>query len=190
MIYLKLYWVFVQIGLFSIGGGYAALPLIEQHVVNDQAWFTMAEFADMLAICQISPGAIALNASTFVGTSIGGIPGALVATAGCVTPSAIIVLILAYFYRKYRSMNIIKGVLEGLSPAVVSLIANAAISIVAIALWGSEPTYAITDISPIALVFFGIGIFLLRKFKVPPIRLMLASGVLAMGVALVTGITI
>ena len=125
MIYLTLYWSFVQIGLFSIGGGYAALPLIQQQVIEIHNWLTFEEFTDLLTISQMTPGPIALNASTFVGTKIAGISGAVVATLGCVTPSCIIVLTLAYFYYKYRELKTIKKILEVLRPVVVSLIGTA-----------------------------------------------------------------
>jgi chromate transporter len=187
MIYLELFWTFFQIGLFSIGGGYAALPLIEQHVIADKAWLTLAEFADLLAISQITPGPIALNASTFIGTRVAGIPGALIATLGNITPSCIIVLTLAYFYQKYRSMGAVQGVLEGLKPAVVSLIASAGISVILLVLWGDVPTYQIADIDIVSTILFLAGLIVLRKWKLTPIKLMLGCGVLAMGVSLVVG---
>jgi chromate transporter len=190
MIYLELFATFFQIGLFSIGGGYAALPLIEQLVITDKAWLTLAEFADLLAISQITPGPIALNAATFIGTRVAGIPGAIIATVGNITPSCIIVLTLAYFYQKYRSMGVIQGVLEGLKPAVVSLIASAGISVIALVLWGDAPTYRPGDISIGAAILFLAGLVVLRKWKLTPIKLMLASGVLAMGISLVFGVTV
>ena len=84
MIYLELFWSFFQIGLFSIGGGYAAMPLIQHQVVETHAWLTMTQFADIITIAEMTPGPIAVNSATFVGIHIAGIPGALVATAGCV----------------------------------------------------------------------------------------------------------
>ncbi|HCS10223.1 MAG TPA: chromate transporter, partial [Clostridiales bacterium] len=101
MIYLEIFLSFFQIGLFSFGGGYAALPLIEAQVLEIHNWLTVEEFADLLTISQMTPGPIAINASTFVGTKIAGLPGAVIATIGCVTPSCIIVLILSYYYFKY-----------------------------------------------------------------------------------------
>jgi len=102
-----------QIGLFSIGGGYAALPLIENQVLKVHNWLTLEEFADLLTISQMTPGPIALNASTFVGTRVAGISGAIIATVGCVTPSCIIVLILSYFYFKYKKFIIYSRCIEG-----------------------------------------------------------------------------
>lgn len=91
----QLYWSFFQVGLFSIGGGYAALPLIQQQVIDAHNWLTMSEFLDVLTISQMTPGPIAINSATFVGTRIAGAPGAIIATIGCVTPSCIIVIFMA-----------------------------------------------------------------------------------------------
>ena len=105
MIYLQLFWSFLQIGLFSFGGGYAAMPLIQGQVVTSHGWLTMSEFTDLITISQMTPGPIAVNSATFVGLKIAGIPGAVVATVGCILPSCIIVTILAKLYLRYRSMG-------------------------------------------------------------------------------------
>ena len=93
MIYLQLFWSFIQIGMFSFGGGYAAMPLIQGQVVTDHGWLTMSEFTDLITISQMTPGPIAVNSATFVGLKIAGIPGAVVATLGCILPSCIIVTV-------------------------------------------------------------------------------------------------
>ena len=105
MIYLQLLLSFLQIGLLSIGGGYAALPIIQSQVVDLHHWITMREFADILTISQMTPGPIAINGATFVGTKIAGLPGAIVASVGVVIPSFIIVLTLAFIYYKYRQLD-------------------------------------------------------------------------------------
>ena len=136
MLYLQLFWSFFQIGLFSIGGGYAAMPLIQNQVVDLHHWLTLSEFTDLITISQMTPGPIAINPATFVGIRIGGVGGALVSTLGCILPSLIIVMTLAYFYTKYKNIAVIQGVLSGLRPAVVALIASAGLSIVILAFWG------------------------------------------------------
>ena len=128
MIYLELLWSFVQIGLFSIGGGYAAMPLIQHQVVDLHPWLTMTQFADVIAIAEMTPGPIALNAATFVGIQVAGLPGALVATAGSVLPSCVIVLLLAFLYYKFKGFSVIQGILAGVRPAVVAMIASAGVS--------------------------------------------------------------
>ena len=94
MIYLELFWSFFQVGLFSIGGGYAAMPLIQDQVVDIHPWLTMTGFADIMAIAEMTPGPIAVNAATFVGIQVAGLPGALIATIGCIFPSCVIVMAL------------------------------------------------------------------------------------------------
>ena len=134
MQYLALFWSFFQIGLFSIGGGYAAMPLIQHQVVELHPWLTMTQFADIITIAEMTPGPVAINSATFVGIHIGGIPGALVATAGCVLPSCIIVTILATIYYRYRQLSLMQGILAGLRPAVVAMIASAGLSLLSLSL--------------------------------------------------------
>lgn len=182
MILLEIFWSFFQIGLFAIGGGYAALPLIEHQVLESHNWLTLTEFADLLTISQMTPGPIALNASTFVGTRVAGLPGAIIATIGCVTPSCIIVLTLSYFYFKYKNLSSIQGILKGLRPAVVSLIASAGLSILLLAVFKSEDVTIwninLNDINFISIILVSIGVFVLRKYKMDPIKVMLATGVI------------
>lgn len=117
MIYLQLFLSFLQIGMFSFGGGYAAMPLIQGQVVTGHKWLTMAEFTDLITISQMTPGPIAVNSATFVGIKIAGVPGAFVATLGCILPSCIIVTLIAKLYLKYRNMAVLQGVLASLRPA-------------------------------------------------------------------------
>ena len=98
MIYLKLFLSFLKVGMFSIGGGYAAMPLIQSEVVTGYGWLTMSEFTDLITIAEMTPGPIAVNSATFVGIRIAGIPGAAAATFGCIFPSCIIVSLLAFVY--------------------------------------------------------------------------------------------
>lgn len=98
MIYLQLFLSFLQIGAFSFGGGYAAMPLIQNQVVDLHHWLNLSEFTDLVTISQMTPGPIAINSATFVGTRIAGAPGALAATVGCVLPSCILVTLLARIY--------------------------------------------------------------------------------------------
>lgn len=185
MIYLKLFWSFFQIGLFSIGGGYAAMPLIQNQVVELNKWLTLEEFVDLITIAEMTPGPIAINSSTFVGTRIAGIGGAIVSTLGCVLPSLIIVLALAYLYYKYNRLTMVQGVLTGLRPAVVALIASAGLSILILAFWGeSKITFNFKDINYIAVALFAASVFVLRKFKPNPIYVMAGSGIVGMSLYL------
>lgn len=178
MAYLALFWSFFQIGLFSIGGGYAAMPLIQEQVVGRNGWLSLGEFADVVTLSQMTPGPIAINAATFVGIRVGGIGGAVVATLGCIAPSCIIVLILAKLYYKYRSLSLIKGVLAGLRPAVVALIAAAGMSILTLSFWGTGAEIGPASTDWVAIVLFAAGFFVLRKWKPNPIFVMLGAGAL------------
>ncbi|MDN6625825.1 MAG: chromate transporter [Pisciglobus halotolerans] len=178
MIYLKLFWSFFQVGLFSFGGGYAALPLIQQQVTDVNSWLTNTEFIDIITISQMTPGPIAINASTFVGTKVAGLPGSIVATIGCIVPSAIIVLLLAKLYYKYRKLSIVQGIIIGLRPAVVALIGSAGLSIFLTALFNTESfPVALNNLNWISVGIFIIGFLTLRKTKFGPIQIMIASGI-------------
>ena len=177
MIYLSLFWSFFQIGLFSIGGGYAAMPLIQHQVVDLHAWLTMTQFADIITIAEMTPGPIAINAATFVGIQVCGIPGAIVATIGCVFPSCIIVLALARLYYRYRELSLMKGVLLGLRPAVVALIASAGLSILFLAFFGGRTLPSGPEgVNWVSVLLFGAGLFLLRRWKLNPILVMAGAG--------------
>ena len=177
MIYLELFWSFFQIGLFSIGGGYAAMPLIQNQVVDIHPWLTMTQFADIMTIAEMTPGPIAINSATFVGIQVAGLPGAIVATLGCVVPSCIIVLTLAYVYYRFRGLSIVQGILTGLRPAVVAMIASAGLSLLIMALYGERaiPT-DVFRLDFIALVLFSAGFFVLQKWKLSPLWVMAGCG--------------
>ena len=96
MIYLELFWSFFKIGLLSIGGGYAAMPIIQNQVIDIHHWLTMTQFTDIITIAEMTPGPIAINSASFVGIQVAGFCGAVIATVGCVFPSCIIVMVLAY----------------------------------------------------------------------------------------------
>lgn len=96
MVLLKLFFAFMQVGLFSIGGGYAAIPIIQSSVVDSFGWLTMDEFTDLITIAEMTPGPIAVNSATFVGNRVGGLLGSIVATLGCIVPAIIIVSLFAW----------------------------------------------------------------------------------------------
>ena len=178
MIYLELFWSFLQIGLFSIGGGYAALPLIQEQVVDLHPWLNMTQFADIMTIAEMTPGPIAVNSATFVGIQIAGLPGAIIATIGCIFPSCVIVLTLAYIYYRFRGLSMVQGILAGLRPAVVSMIASAGISLFIMALYGQRTLPAdLKSFDVIALVIFTVGFLILRIWKTNPIYVMAGCGV-------------
>ena len=176
MIYLQLFCSFFKIGLLSFGGGYAAMPLIQNEVVEARHWLTMPEFTDLITISQMTPGPIALNSPTFVGFRLAGIPGALVATLGCVLPSCIIVTCIAKLYLKYQKLTVIQGILGSLRPAVVGMIAAAGISILSSAFWGSAGPVLLARTDWVMAGIFAGGFLLLQKFRWNPILVMVLAG--------------
>ena len=178
MIYLTLFWEFAKIGLFCVGGGYASMPLIQAAVVDTYGWLSMSDFVNIFTISQMTPGPIGINAATFVGTKIAGVPGAIAATFGFVFPSIILGIILARLFLKYGNIGPIRGVLNGLRPAVVALICAASISFIFLAVWNTEdiPIHW-GDISWGGLAVLLLSLFAVRR-KTGVIRLLLGSGIL------------
>ncbi len=119
----KLFTTFFRIGLFTFGGGYAMIPLIESDVVGRNRWVKKEEFVDLLAVAQSAPGVFAVNMAVFVGYKLRGVPGALAAAFGCVLPSVMIILLIALFFRQFRHIGVVNNVFKGIRPVVVALIA-------------------------------------------------------------------
>ena len=196
-IYLQLFLSFIQIGALSFGGGYAAMPLIQQQVVTLHGWLSpgMQEFTDLITISQMTPGPIAINSATFVGTRIAGFWGAVAATVGCVLPSCLLVSLLAWAYLRYRNLSLIQQVLTSLRPAVIAMIASAGVSILVTALWpqaaaftGSLPQIlgaALRSANLRAFLIFLGAMVLLVRYKRNPIQVMLLSGVVEVAYQLV-----
>jgi len=127
---LRLFLTFAKIGLFTFGGGYAMIPLIQKEIIQAHAWLTMKEFVDIIAIAEMTPGPVAVNSATFVGYKLAGVPGAAAATGGVIFPSFVIVVAFATLFLKFKDAPAVKAVLMGIRPAVTALIAAAAISLV------------------------------------------------------------
>lgn len=183
MIYLQLFWAFFQIGLFSFGGGYAAVPLIQGLIVEEHKWLEMSQFADLITIAEMTPGPIAINSATFVGIRIAGLGGAVVATFGCILPSLLIVSILAKIYYKYKGAKGLDTVLSCLRPAVVALIAGAGLSILGTVLFG-ESAVALQNVDLVGAGLFVAAFFALRKLKWNPILVMSLCGAAGLGINL------
>lgn len=179
MIYWQLFLAFLQIGMFSFGGGYAALPLIQEQVMKN-GWLSATEFTDLITISQMTPGPIAVNSATFVGIRIGGIAGALAATLGCILPSCILVMGLAWLYLRYRKLSMLQSVLETLRPAVVAMIAAAGVSIMITAFWNGQVGMDTVKID--SILIFIAALYLLKKKDMNPILVMVLSGVAKLAV--------
>lgn len=187
MILFQLFLSFLQIGAFSFGGGYAAVPLIQSQIVDQHGWLTIPEFTDLITISQMTPGPIAVNAATFVGIKIAGLTGAVVATLGCILPSCILVTLIARLYLKYRNLALLQGVLTSLRPAVVAMIASAGLSILVSAFWGADAVIRLAATHWGMVALFLLCLFLLLKCKLDPILVMVLAGVLNLAGALLKG---
>ena len=129
MIYLQLFWEFFKTGLFAIGGGMATLPFLYD-MADKTGWFTRAQLADMIAVSESTPGPIGVNMATYVGYLTKGVPGAITATLGLITPSIIIILIVAAFLEAFRTSKYVSGAFYGLRPASTALITAAGLVVV------------------------------------------------------------
>ncbi|NLJ95265.1 MAG: chromate transporter [Clostridiaceae bacterium] len=170
MIYLELFWVFFQIGAFAFGGGYAALPLIESYVVDQYGWLSMTEMIDLVSLSQMTPGPIAINAATFVGTKVAGIPGAIIATIGNVVVPVSLVSILGYLLFQGRKISILDKALKGLKPAVVGLIGVATVSMINSSIFNDQ-IWQLENLNYSALLGFVIAIFFYARKKLSVIQL-------------------
>ncbi len=133
MIYLKLFYEFFKTGLFAIGGGLATLPFLSD-MADRTGWFTQAQLADMLAVSESTPGPVGVNMATYVGFETSGVLGAVVATLGLVTPSVIVILIVASFLKAFRSNRFVDAAFYGLRPASTAMVASAGIGVVLLSL--------------------------------------------------------
>lgn len=126
MIFFELFYTFFLIGLFTFGGGYAMIPMIEEQVVS-KGWVTESTLTDFIAVSEVTPGPFALNISTFIGSNVGGVFGAICATLGVILPSLIIIIIVAMIMNKFITNKYVKGALNGVKPIVLSLIFTTAL---------------------------------------------------------------
>jgi chromate transporter len=164
MILIELYVQFFIIGITSFGGGYAVLPLINTMVVEGKGWLSVQEMTDLVSISNMTPGPIAINSATFVGTKMGGLSGSVAATMGVVTPSFILMLILAYLlFSSNRKLKFLEKMLKTLRPAIVGLIAIAAIKMTRSSIFVNDLSPESFSINIIPLICFVIGFVLYWK---------------------------
>ena len=192
MIYLTLFWTFFKIGLFTFGGGYAMIPLIQEEVVNTHKWLSNEELINFIAVSESTPGPFAINISTYVGNIVAsaqydnvwmGILGACCSTFGVVLPSLIIIMLVAKFYAKFKDNKIVVGCMTGLRPAAVALIASAVITMAISAFFGGTlNTSVFSQISfYISIAITAIMTFLAFK-KVNPIILIIISACIGIAI--------
>ena len=137
MIYLQLFFEFFKVGLFAVGGGMATFPFLTD-LADKTGWYTQQQLIDMIAIAESTPGPIGVNTATYVGFATAGLPGALIASLGLITPSVIIILIIARVLARFKDSKLVQDVFYGLRPASTGLIAAAGFSVVLVALTGAQ----------------------------------------------------
>lgn len=187
MIYIQLFLSFLYIGAFSFGGGYAALPLIQEIIVENNGWLTVNEFADLATISEMTPGPIAINSATFVGLQVAGFGGAIVSTLGNILPSLILVTAIAWIYTRYSKLGLLQTILNTLRPAVVAMIAAAGLTLTVAAFWGQQ-SITLSNINIVSVIIFIFSFILLLKFNRSPILVMVLAGVLNVIWGVLTGV--
>lgn len=181
-IYLKLFLTFFKIGLFTFGGGYAMLPLIQQEVISN-GWISEQEIVNFIAVSESTPGPFAINIATFIGSEMGGFFGAVCSTLGVVLPSFIVILIVAKFFMAFKENKWVNSVMSGLRPAVIGLIGAAIISVVIEVFFPSGMSLGVFTTLSFwsSLVIFALMLFLQFK-KLHPIMIIVLSAVLGIAV--------
>lgn len=182
MLFLDVFFTFFKIGLFTFGGGYAMLPLIQAEVAA-HSWMDQESLVNFVAVSESTPGPFAINVSTYVGMELGGLPCALCATLGVVLPSFIVILIVARCYQAFQKSRVVIGVMSGLKPAVVGMIGSAVVSVAATVLFPAGVSLAaMTDPAFwMGLAIFALALYLLLKKKKHPVLIIAVSA--ALGIA-------
>ena len=169
MLYLRLFWEFFKTGLFAVGGGMATLPFLYS-MSDTTGWFSHAQLADMIAVSESTPGPIGVNMATYVGFSTAGIPGAVIATLGLITPSIIIILIIARVLAAFRQNKYVDAAFYGLRPCSVGLIAAAGLLVVKIALFDFDlfkQTGVLTDLFNWKAILLAAVLVVLTRYVKP-----------------------
>ena len=182
MIYLEILWTFFKIGLFTIGGGHAMIPMIMSEIV-DKGWLDQQILLDFIAIAESTPGPFAINIATYAGLQVAGIGGAILASLGVVLPSLIIIIIIALFFSKYMNRPRVQEVFDNVSGSVTGLLFSVVLTIGILVLFGMDGIFDTASFSP---DYIGIGLFAgllalsfvkIKGKKLPPIALIVISAV-------------
>ncbi|NLY71115.1 MAG: chromate transporter [Clostridiales bacterium] len=167
----SIFFIFFRVGLFGFGGGYAILPLIYQGI-QELGYMSATEFSRLVAISQVTPGPIAINAATYVGHKYEGLFSAIMATFGVVAPSIILVLIVYHFMSKFKKSETLNGVLKGIRPATIGLLGSAVVFL------AQESIFTGYSLNLLPAIFCLVTVFLCGKFRIHPITLTIAAGIL------------
>lgn len=190
MLYLRLFFEFFQAGLFAVGGGLATLPFL-YNISDATGWYTHMDLADMVAVSESTPGPMGVNMATYVGFTTGGVPGAVTATLGLITPSVIVIIIVAQFLKRFSENRYVKGVFYGLRPASVGLIAAACFLVGKLALLNVEvyqKTLSLLSLIHWKAVLLAALLYVaMKKIQLHPIFFLAASAVIGVVFHFATG---
>lgn len=184
MIYLKLVITFIKIGLFSFGGGYAMIPLIQKEI-EANGWLTASEFVDIIAIAEMTPGPIAVNSATFVGYKTAGFWGGMAATMGVAIPSLVLILIISRYFFKFQKHPVNTALFYGIRPVIAGLIITAAVFVSETAIFKDDISAELLKnivVRPLdvinlgSIAILGLTLFALIKYKLHPILVIIGSG--------------
>ena len=172
MIYLQLFWAYLKIGIFGFGGGYAMLSMIQFEIVDHYGWMTLEEFTDMVALSQMTPGPVSINIATYIGYTVGGIFGSLIATAAIVLPSLLMLYLVLKFLFKHKENYIVKTTLSSMKPVIAGLIFVAALIMM------NPVSFADAgfDGSNISVIICAVTFVAVFFTKINPILRIIASG--------------
>lgn len=180
MIYLELFFAYLQIGLFSIGGGHASIPVAQSVVVDAMGWLNLKEFTDMITISEMTPGPFSVNSATYVGLKMAGILGGIISTLGFLLPSVAVCLSIYLLIRRFKNARMVDGFMQGIRPAVSGVISSAGLTILIFAVFGANTFSAFKTAFSFDWInlILGVGTFvLIRKTKVNPILMILLTGI-------------
>ena len=177
---------FLKIGMFTFGGGYAMLPLIERELITKRKWIEQKEFLDLLTLAQSVPGPIAVNTAVFVGYKVRGLRGAAAALLGTVTPSFVIILAIAIFFAGIRQNPVVDAAFKGMRPAVVALIASAALTILRVVVFAGGVVSA-EAVQMLYVALFAAALVVLRVKHSNPILVMVCCGAVSLIAKFIAG---
>ena len=184
---VDLFFSFLQIGLFGIGGGLVSVSLLMQQVVTKHQWVSAQTFNDLIAISESTPGPMVVNSSTFVGMHLGGLPGAVIATFASVLPGFMIALGIALLYRRDRTLSPSQGAMDGIRPVIVALIFVGGLKVMKNALFLGG-VVSIDTAKAFSIMMFAACVFILRKWKVNPVAVIVGGGIVGGVISLALGL--
>ncbi len=180
MIYLKLFLAYLQIGLFSIGGGHASIPVAQSVVVDTMGWLNLKEFTDMITISEMTPGPFAVNSATYVGIKMGGMLGGIISTLGFVLPTVALCLAIFLLIKNFRTTRTVNGFMQGIRPAVSGVISSAGLTILLFAVFGANNFNGFLTEINFDFLNLILGVFafiIIRKTKINSVLMIPITGV-------------